>query len=115
MSRETRVSLPIDTDGSSIQALTASTAAVVLTVTGTTGRVALPAGSNIVEIACLTAVHFRFGDSGVNAAATDRLLPAGAVVVYTVPFLTPNTRATHVAFLKAAGAVDGLVSVGDMQ
>jgi hypothetical protein len=116
MSRQSRSArLPRDTNSAIIQCLSAETDAAVLTAGGASARVAVPAECLVVEIVTLTAVHFRFGDSTVAATAADRLLPAGAVVVYTVPEIHAQQLCTHVAFLKVSGASDGLCSVAAMR
>ena len=115
MSRQSGTATLIrDNNSQPIQALACETDAAVLTASGTTARVAIPSNCSIVEIACLTAVHIRFGNSSVDATTSDRVLPAGAVVVYTVPE-TDNLPATHVAFLMVSGASAGICSVGAMR
>jgi hypothetical protein len=112
MGFQTAAQLPSDVNAQAIMVLAPQSDAVVASVTAASSSVAIPT-SAIVEIACLTAVHFRFGSSGVTASAADRLLPAGAVVAYSVPGQqTPGQKATHIAFIKSAGAADGLISVG---
>ena len=105
--------MPRDGNAAPIQALGAYPEVALLSVTSASSTQPLPASCLLIEIACLTAVHFRFGPNGVTAATTDRLLPAGAVVVYVIPDLNP--RATHIAMIKANGATDGVCTVGAMR
>ena len=115
MSLQTSVRLPIDQNSQVVQTLAAGPGALILTATGCTGSGALPAGT-IVEIVALTAIHFKFGLVGVTATSSDRILPAGGIAVYAVPWnITDNQICSHIAVLKCAGGVDGLVSVGVMQ
>jgi hypothetical protein len=105
--------MPQDTDGKAIPVLSPTSSANVMTAAAASARVAVPSGCLVVEIVNLVAVHFKFGDSSVTAAATDRILPAGAVISYYIPQqVVGGPRSTHIAFMKVSGEADGLVSIG---
>lgn len=95
--------LPKDQNGHVIQALSLEpTLNVKGAVAATTARVALPAG-DVVRIASTTDCYIRFGDSSVEAAATDAVFPIGS------EFLKVPSGATHMAFIRVTA--DGVISV----
>lgn len=75
--------------------------------TGTAGaassRITLPSGAEVVRVACINDLYFRFGDSTVTAAGTDSFMPKG-VEVFKVP-----SGATHLAIIQHT--TGGVVSV----
>jgi hypothetical protein len=77
------------------------------TAAGTTSRITLPTGAEVVRVACINDLYFRFGDSAVNAAGTDAFMPKGAEV-FRVP-LVAGVRATHLAIIQHT--TGGVVSV----
>lgn len=86
MAGNTSTKLPQDADSASIQVLApveSSVQGVVLAATS--NRQALPAGSEVVEVACTGNCKFAFGDSTVDATVgTKRVLIQG-VYMYKVP------------------------------
>lgn len=101
--------LPCDVNLNPVQAL-AYGAHDTLAYTGTTARVELPTGTpgneEVFRIAASTACYVAFGDSTVEASATDVYFPSGVETV-KVP-----TGATHIAALQVSDA--GTLSVTEM-
>ena len=101
--------LPKDRDSKSIQVLSVQEDTVVqVTIAAGNNRVALPAESEIVEVAASDTCRVVFGSASVDATAgTRRVFPAGCAV-YKVP-----PGATHVAVTQV-GTSSGFVTVARM-
>lgn len=101
--------LPKDRDSIPVQVLSVEEGTVVqLSIGAGNQRIALPAFSEIVEIAATDTCKVAFGDGSVDATAgTRRVFPSGSAV-YKVP---PN--ATHVAVTQV-GTSTGVVTVARM-
>lgn len=101
--------LPRDQDSHPIQVLSVEESTVVLLdITPVSLRAALPASSDVVEIAASDACYIKFGDSSVVAAAsTSRVFPLGAAA-YKVPI-----GATHLAVIQLGGSA-GTLSIARM-
>ena len=87
------------------------------TTTGSSQRITLPSGADLIEISAAEAVYMNFGGSGVTATSTiaddaSRLFLAGVQVV-PVP-LDPATGDpyTHVAVLEVA--TGGLLQIEEL-
>lgn len=102
--------LPNDRHGEPIQTLSPEDTSVVqVSLSASNARVALPAGSQVVEIGAQDTCRAAFGDLNVDATSgTRRLLTAG-VFVYKVPVINGVT-ATHIAFVNVSGS-SGIVTV----
>lgn len=75
-----------------------------ISTTITTANVALPAGAEVVRLACTQNCYYKWGSSaGVTAANTDRLLPAGTELK-VVPL-----GMTHIAAIR--DTADGVLTV----
>lgn len=105
----TRTKLPQDEDSAPIQVLSPDESAVAsFALAGTTNVTALPALSEIVEIAVTGNCKFVFGTAGVSAATGTRRLLCAGVYVYRVP-----TGATHFDAVTVDGS-SGRISLGRM-
>lgn len=99
------VQLPIDLDSQPIQVLSpVESTAVVGTSAGASTRVALPASSEIVEVAFTDTVHWFFTTSAGTATSSMKI--GVGVGVYRVP-----VGATHMAFIPVSGVAGALGSV----
>lgn len=103
MAGNTSTKLPQDSDSAPIQVLAPVEATVVgFVLSSSTNKQSLPAGSEIVEVACTGNCKFAFGISSVDATAgTARVITTG-VYTYKVPVVA-NVLA---AFFDAV-TVDG--------
>lgn len=107
-----QVKLPQDKDSEPIQVLSPVEGTVAnLTLSGTTARVALPTGSEIVQFSVSGACHLRFGTGAVNAATTDFYYPAGFVGTLQVPETSPGVLATNIAGIFATGTTTAVLYV----
>jgi hypothetical protein len=95
-----------DTYGQPVQSLTPGNS-VSVSIGGSSGFVALPAGSEVVRLACNAKCFVKFGTSGVVATVTDLMMPVGAEIL-TVPAGT-----THIAAIQD-GPVTGVLNVTRM-
>lgn len=99
--------LPRDRVGHAIQALAPEAGTTATgTVAGTSARVALPTGAEVVRVCAVNDCYIRFGDSSVTAAGTDALFIKGAEV-FKVP-----AGATHLAFIQHT--TGGAITVSSM-
>jgi hypothetical protein len=104
--REKDIQLPKDRSNSPVQALGQSSSEVAAgTVAGSTARITIPSGSQIVEVASLTDCHIAFGDSTVEATTGSPAFPKGAAIYKVLP------SQTHLAFILAAGASGAVLTV----
>jgi hypothetical protein len=91
--------------GAPLQVVTWSGDRVAIALSGTSARVALPTGSDLVEIAASENCYIAFGDNTVEATssigAVSRLFIAGVQVV-PVPTDANGAPLTHIAALQAA-------------
>lgn len=97
--------LPTDANGKAIQALAPGTN-IADDVDGVTDNNILPTGASdgkVIRVAVSQDTYINFGGSGVTAAATDILMPAG--VEY---FQVPNGSG-YIAYLQVSAA--GRISV----
>lgn len=107
---ESNAHLPRSVDGGNVQVLAPVESTVAVgTIGASSVSVALPANSDIVEIAVSADVRCAFGDSGVVADTSSRVLPKG-VYVYVVPEF-----ATHVACLRLTASDVGFFSVATLK
>jgi hypothetical protein len=92
-----------------IQVLAPEDAATVINSSnGTTVRLTLPVTArpgSVVEVSCSDAIHWQFGNSGVNATTSNKYQGPGSLV-YKVP-----PGATHLAFITATGVTSAICSV----
>lgn len=109
MARE--VNMPQDKSGYTIQTLAPQEDTVVEIVIGADTRVALPAGSRVVEVAASGLCRIAFGDSSV-LSATGRIFPSGAAV-YKIPETAAGVAATHIAAISVGGST-GFVTIARM-
>lgn len=106
--------LPRDVNGGMIQVMRPTPGeAQVVSVAVATARTsaAFSAGCRAVELRATVAMFVRFGDSTVEAAATDSYLHAGETVIYSLGG-TKSIKSTHVAAIRASG--DGSLYVNEM-
>lgn len=98
--------LRLDRDSNPIQAL-APAAAVYLTVSGSSSRVALASNSTVVMVGGIEACWLAFGDASITAASktSPAFLFPGGVLVVAVP-----TGATHIAGIQADTGGDVSIS-----
>ena len=102
--------MPKDVDGKAIQTLSPieSTTVQALIAAGNQ-RIAIPTGSNIVEISANDTCRIKFGDNTVDATAgTARIFPPGSAV-YKVP-----SEATHLAVTQV-GTSSGFLTMCEMR
>lgn len=110
MGLSTGTRLPQDADSAPIQALSPVEGSVAVhTLSGVSSAVALPSGAELVEVSCTGNMLFAFGNSGVSATTSSRVLPTGCYV-YKVPYSSGNTLCTHFAAITVDGS-SGRVSV----
>lgn len=105
----TKTKLPQDEDSAPIQVLAPDESTVAsFSLAASTTVTALPALSEIVEVAVTGNCKFVFGTSGVSAATGTRRILCTGVYVYKVP-----TGATHFDAVTVDGS-SGRVSVARM-
>lgn len=78
-----------------------------ITIGGSSVRVALPSGPQVVRLAATGNCWIKFGDGTVTATTSDTLFPAGVEVV-KIP-----TGVTHIAAIQD-GASTGSLSITGM-
>lgn len=98
--------MPLDQNGVPIQVLAPISSAKVA-ISGTSARVAIPAGSEVIRVAANGNCYIAFGNSSVVATANDMLFPVGSELFVIPP------AATHVAVIQD-GAATGSVVVTTM-
>lgn len=87
-----------DASGHPIQVLSddISVAPGIITVAGTSARVAIPAGAQVLRFAATTNCYYKWGDSTVTATSADRIMPA------SVEFKAVPLGVTHVAAIQVS-------------
>lgn len=93
-----------------------------VTTSGTTQRLTLPTGAEVVEITAQEDVYLSFGDSAVDASSTidnaasgdngNRIFLKGVQIV-PVPYDADGVLATHIAVIQVATA--GVFQVEEVQ
>lgn len=86
------------------------TSVVEAAIAAGNNRVALPAGSYVVELGVQDSCRVAFGTSSVDVTSGTRRLLTPGVFVYRVPHTAPNVLATDIAVTQIAGS-SGVVTI----
>lgn len=103
-----RVCLETDQNGRALQSLAPAVAGVgSIVLSGTSARVAIPSGAQVVRLAASGNCFFAFGDNSVTATSSSALFPSGVEIFSVKP------EWTHVAAIVEAGS-SGNFSINEM-
>ena len=100
--------LPRAASGTAVQVLGVDDDGTVISaILGTETSSALPSGADIVEVNLTSDAYIAFGDSGVTASASSRVLPAGS---YYYRLLEGQT---HVSYLDGPSGAGGTITIAE--
>lgn len=109
----TETKLPQDRDSYPIQVLAPDDTTVAqASIAAGNNRIALPTGSQVVELGVQDTCRVAFGTSSVDVTVGTRRLLVSGVYVYRVPYTTAATRtlATDIAVTSVGGS-SGVVTI----
>ena len=105
----------IYSNGERVQVLRWTGSRAFISFNGTSARVALPSGAELIELVATESCYIAFGDNTIDATAainsTSRLFTAGVQQVPVPIDPSTNEPYTYVAAIEAASSTPGILQV----